>query len=156
MRRALALVLFQLEIGLVAVPALGQAQDFYGGIAYDYALDGEGQGGLAAYAGVRFGEGALSFGAELTHGFGDGDPFEATRVRGLVRQALGGFGLFGSLGLSQFDLFGGGVVDGINLGVGADYGLTDATSLRFEMIVDRVPDYGPDVTSLRMSVAFGF
>ncbi len=156
MRRAFAVVLFQLEIGLAAIPAQGQAQNFYGGISYDYSVFGEGQSGLAAYAGVRFGEGALSFGAELTRGFGDGDPFGATRLRGMVRQELGSFGFFGSLGLSQFDLFEGGFVDGINLGIGADYGLSDATSLRFEMIVDRVPDYGPDVTSLRMGVAFGF
>lgn len=156
MRRAVALILFQLEIGLAAFPALSEAQNFYGGIAFDYSVLGDGQGGLAAYAGVRFGEGALSFGAELGRGLGDGDPYEATRLSGVVRQDIGGFGLFGSFGWSQFDILQGGSAEGINLGFGADYGLSDAASLRFEMIVDHVPDYGADVASLRMGIAFGF
>ena len=156
MRRLSARVLFLFEIGLAASPTLGDAQDFYGGLAYGYALSSEGQSGLAGFAGIRFGEGALGFGAELGRGFGDGDPYDATRLRGMLWGDLGNLGFFGSFGLTQFGLSGGGFVDGINLGLGADYGLTDTTSLRFEMIYDHVPDYGSDVTSLQMGVAFGF
>lgn len=156
MRRPVALIVPLLEIGLAGIPAAGQAQDFYGGLAYDYSVLGNGQGGISAYAGVRFGEGALSFGAELGRGLGTGDPYEATRLRGMVRQDIGGFGLFGSFGWSQFDGLEGGSAEGINLGFGADYGLSDAALLRFEMIVDHVPDYGADVASLRLGIAFGF
>ena len=156
MRRATARVLFLLEIGLACGPTFGQAQDFYGGLAYDYSIGGLGQSGLEAFAGVRFGEGALSFGAELARGLGDGDPFEATRLRGLVGSSLGVVNLFGSFGWTRLDLGSSSVADGINLGFGADYGLTDAASLRFEMVFDHVPDFGPDLTSLRMGVAFGF
>ena len=82
--------------------------------------------------------------------------YEATRLRGLVGSSLGEVNLFGSFGWTRLDLGSSSVADGINLGFGADYGLTDAASLRFEMVFDDVPDFGPDLTSLRMGVAFGF
>jgi hypothetical protein len=134
-----------------------QSQDFYLGLGYDMAKPHSGaeSSGVALLAGAQFGQGALTYGPELDLSMLNGD-FDATRLRGVVHNDLGRFGLFGSLGLTQYSLDAGGSTNGFNYGLGADYAITDSLDLRIEAVRDFMPDYTTNVTTIRAGVTFGF
>ena len=155
MRRILAIAL----TFLTTAPAL--AQEIYGGLGLDFATPhGEdGQVLVFGFGGARFGAGPVTYGAEVDYALGldSAADHNALRLRGIVRNDMGDFAIFGSLGLVSYGLDGGGNEDGATYGLGAEYGVGETTALRVEVIRDHVDNYNSaGVTTLRMGLAFGF
>lgn len=146
-----------LALAMTVTAGAVSAQEFYLGLGYDVAKPHSGaeSDGIALLGGVQFGQGALTYGAELDYSMSGGD-YDAARIKGVVHNDLGRFGLFGSLGLTQYSLDAGGSTSGFNYGLGADYAITDSLDLRLEAIRDFMPDYSTNVTSIRAGVTFGF
>ena len=143
---------------LVAISTSVQAQDAYVGVSVDYGspLDGDTSIASGLLGGVRFGEGAVTYGAEVDLDLTNDTPYDASRLRGTVYNDMGKVGLFAALGATYYDLDAGGAENGFNIGLGADYELQDNIVLRAEAIRDHMPDYSNDVTTFRVGVAFGF
>ena len=148
---------FILGAALALMSSVAVAQDAYVGVTLDYGDPAGGPGEIATgiLGGLRFGDGGLSYGAEFDMDLIGSSDFDASRLRGVVYNDMGKFGLFATMGATRFDLDAGGSETGLNAGLGADYELRGNMSLRAEAIRDYMPD-APDVTTLRLGVTFGF
>lgn len=144
-------------MGLCAAATGASAQQAYGGVVYDLAYPHQGDNGDATgiVGGLRFGDGATTFGGEMDLGVAGSVDYHALRLRGIVRNDMGQFAMFGGLGLSRYDLDTGGSNEGYNFGLGVDYEVTSGIDLRGEFIRDIMWGY-TDSTNLRMGVMFGF
>lgn len=151
-----------LAIALVAMTGTAAAADeYYFGLNYNVAVTGNELSNdiLGGHAGARFGQGSLSFGAEVEYGFGMGSDavHDSMRFRGVVYNDLGDFGLFGTLGMVNYDVYASGSDFGATYGLGAEYDVTNSTSVRLEVLRDQVELFDTSgVTSLRVGASFSF
>lgn len=139
---------------------VAQAQDFYGGVALDYHTPhaGEAHTGGAILAGVTWGAGPLGYGAEVDYAtpIDDTDTYDAMRLRGLIRYDFGAFTGIAGVGATRYTL-NGTDLNGYNFGLGAEVGVSDALSLRVEIIRDMMDEeYTTNVTATRLGLIYRF
>ncbi len=140
----------------VALPAM--AQEFYVGLTYGQAQPSGGteHAITSVYAGGLFGRSSIAYGGEIEFSIAQPELMDGTtRLRGVVHNDLGGLGTFATLGLSQYGLIGGGQANGVNYGLGIDYGVTDRIDVRLEAMRDILWD-ADDVNTIRLGVSYGF
>lgn len=143
-----------------AAPAFAEDSGItpYAGLSYGVAAPSEGDSVRASgvMIGARTSGAELTYGGELEFVKSDSDDFgDIARLRGIVHNDLGSIGLFGTMGLARMDDAFGEAADGFTYGLGADYEVTERTSLRLEMIRDQISDV-PNSTTMRLGVAFSF
>ena len=141
-----------------AISGAAAAQDFYigGGIDLQTPHDGEQTVASTILGGAQFGAGPVTFGPELEMNLTNGGDYNALRVRGIARHDTGTIALMASIGYSNYDIEGGSAIDGVNYGLGMDYGLTDRIDLRAEIIRDYARNDDMLVTNVRFGAIYGF
>lgn len=150
-----------LAFALAPLSGSAAAQEVYVGAALDYGNphSGAAQSSGTLLAGVAFGAGPLTFGAELDYGtpVGGDQTRDILHARALGRYDVGGLAVLASLGATQYDVAGDRSYSGFNLGLGVEYPVSGRITLRGEVIRDFMDDgYPADVTTARIGVLYSF
>lgn len=144
----------------LALGTAAQAQDVYvgGGLDYAFPHSGDAQFAGSVIAGLGIAAGPFAIGAEAEAGSrvaGDND-YDTARVRIWTSYDWADYSFRFAGGVTEF-YFDEGTAAGYGFGLGAERALTDAISLRGEIIRDFMDsDLSSDVTTTRVGVFYNF
>jgi len=146
----------------LAVALLGtavQAQDVYLGVTVDYGMpkSGDSQAAASLLAGGSYDLGLAAIGAEAEYGAAAifGGDYSTARLRAIGSFDLGEFTGLASIGGTRFGADSQSYM-GYNLGIGAQFPISNALEVRGELIRDFMDDFGSDVITTRVGAVYSF